>query len=281
MDDPVTNMSLPPADQDEPVVKVGLKVAGVTAVVLLVLFGLYWGGKKLLLTPGAEEEDKETIPVQVRLDCPPEQVYTDLESALKNTDTVCELDLSGGSITKLGKEIGSLKNLAILDVSDNQLTEISGDIGLLKSLTKLDVSGNQMAYIPTQVSWLIELREFDFSYNLMTKFPDWVGYMKNLEVLNLEGNQLTEIHRNIGAPNLKKLIVRGNKISLVPDQILYAKNLVVLDLRNNQLSSLPLSEFRSIISLQNLQRLELGGNPLPAEEVDRMRKLLPNATVNF
>ena len=31
--------------------RVVLKVSLVTAIVLLVLFGLYWGGKKLLLTP--------------------------------------------------------------------------------------------------------------------------------------------------------------------------------------------------------------------------------------
>jgi len=271
-------MSSPPVDQDEPVVKVGLKVVGVTAVVLLVLFGLYWGGKKLLLTPGADEEDKGAAPVQVRLDCPPEQVYTDLQEAFKNPDNVCELDLSNQELEALPNEIYVFKELAILNASNNRLAELTPYIGYLTKMTTLDLSHNQLIDMPSQIGHLKEMRYLDLRDNQLPMFIIWAAYMNKLESLNLENNKIQVVDGSIGlVTGLTELNLRGNVLTTIAEQIGYLNKLKLFDLRDNRLVSLP----ARMDMLQAMELLKLSGNPLPQEEVDRVRNVLPNATVNF
>ena len=278
MDDLTTNAPAPSADQDEPAVKVGLKVVGVTAVVLLVLFGLYWGGKKLLLTPGADEGDKEATPIQVRLDCPPEQVYTDLQEAFKNPDNVCKLDLSNQELGALPNEIYVFKNLAILNANNNRLAVLTPYVGYLTKMTTLDLSHNQLTDLPSQIGHLKEMRHLDLNDNQLSAFVAMAAYMNKLESLNLENNKIQIVDGSIGlVTELTELNLRGNILTTIAEQIGYLNKLKLFDLRDNRLALLP----ARMDLLQAMELLKLSGNPLPQEEVDKVKKALPNATVNF
>lgn len=157
------------ADTEE---KLGLRVAAVTAVVLLVLFGLYWGGRKLLLAPeevAPPVEDKDLI-VSVEA-CPAEHRYTELYDAVvdkfEHGKTVCGLEMSNRPYITLTRAISSLDQLVILNVSNIRLEDLPAWIGEMQTLLHLDVSDNAL-----------------------TTLPDELRLLQNLEVLDLRGNPL-------------------------------------------------------------------------------------------
>jgi Leucine-rich repeat (LRR) protein len=276
--DPVAGQITNPENEEEPTVKVALKIATVTAVVLLVLFSLYWGGKKLLLAPQDVIEEKESVSVVVRLECPADQVYTSLGEALQNPGNVCELDLSDSGLSLIPDEIYAFPELSILKASNNNLTDLTPYIGYLTKLTKLDLSNNQLSILPSQVGHLKQVRELDLSNNKFTWFVTQIGYMNQMTSLNLANNQIEFLEGYIGLlPNLEEMNLRGNKLTGIENQIGYLGKLTFLDLRDNNFTALPLR----MDMLYSMRRLELGGNPLPAHEVERMKQLFPGATVSF
>ncbi|EKN87825.1 leucine-rich repeat family protein [Leptospira interrogans str. L1207] len=48
-------------------------------------------------------------------------------------------------------------------------------------------------------------------------------------------------------------------------------------MQHNQIATLP----DEIIQLQNLRKLTLYENPIPPQELDKIRKLLPNCEIRF
>ncbi|WP_025177421.1 leucine-rich repeat domain-containing protein, partial [Leptospira interrogans] len=55
------------------------------------------------------------------------------------------------------------------------------------------------------------------------------------------------------------------------------QSLTELHLQHNQIATLP----DEIIQLQNLRKLTLYENPIPPQELDKIRKLLPNCEIRF
>ena len=74
-----------------------------------------------------------------------------------------------------------------------------------------------------------------------------------MKILNLENNQLTSLPAEIG--KLEKL------------ERLY--------LDNNELTSLP----AEIGKLEKLEELDLINNPIPKEEIENLKELLPNCKI--
>lgn len=169
----------------------GLRVAVIVAVVILVLFGLYWGGK-LLLMPAEEEVPKGSEGVEVTVDsrCSDPTVYTNINAALGNPGAVCKIDLSGQNLTYIPIEIGYFTELIELDVSDNQISWLPSEIGWLTKLQKFDVSNNKLTALALEIGWLRQLREWDLSNNQITWLPSEIGWLREVEYLNLANNQL-------------------------------------------------------------------------------------------
>lgn len=95
-----------------------------------------------------------------------------------------------------------------------------------------------------------------------------------LDISNSGPLQLLDMRILSGLVILK---ARGNYIEEVPKWIGELKELRQLDLSDNKLKALP----GEIAALQKLEVLDLRGNPLPQSEVDKVKKLLPNAVVNY
>jgi hypothetical protein len=235
--------------------RLGTKIVAVTVVVLLVLFGLYWGGKQLLLAP--TDELAET---------PGEEATAPL--------TPCE---DGVVYHSLGDALAAAEP-CILDASGQGLTQLSPNIGHLSSLRTLNLSGNQIANLPSQLGYLKTLTDLNLSNNTLNEFPVWIGYMPVLEKLDISNNQIPDIGGWIGlVPQLRELRASNNQILSVAEQIGYLERLEMLDLSNNQLRRLPDRADR----LRSLRRLDLSGNPLPIGEVNRIQTLFPEAEITF
>ncbi len=74
---------------------------------------------------------------------------------------------------------------------------------------------------------------------------------------------------------LRVLKANDCNLKLVPNEIGTLSQVKILDFSDNKLTTLP----SSIRELRGLKRLYLKGNPLPPEEIERVRRLLPYAEI--
>lgn len=73
------------------------------------------------------------------------------------------------------------------------------------------------------------------------------------------------------------LDLSNNNLTELPPQVLQFNNLHSLYLNNNKLKTLP----EGIKSLKQLKLIDLTGNPIRLEEVEKIRELLPNTDVGL
>ena len=80
--------------------RLGLKVAGITAVTLLLIFGLYWGGRELLVGRGGQPEDQSLTLTQRQKDSDGDGVADLYETAYYATDPT-NPDTDGDGVSDL------------------------------------------------------------------------------------------------------------------------------------------------------------------------------------
>jgi len=208
---PLDQFDQGPPQGEEPE-RTGLRVAVAVAVVILVLFGLYWGGKLLLMPDeGGTPEGPEGLEVSLESKCSSPIVYTDIDSALGNPEAVCKIDLSGQGLTSLSPYIGYFTNLVELDISDNNIGWLPSEIGWLRKLQKFDASNNKLTALALEIGWLRALKEWNLSNNQITGLPSEIGWLREMEYLNLANNQISYVPLELGwMGKMKELNLAGN-----------------------------------------------------------------------
>jgi len=189
------------------------------------------------------------------------------------------LSLHNCNIKKFPTKITQLKQLQTLDLSNNQLSAIPAEIGQLKELRILYLSNNQLSAIPTEIGQLKELRILYLSGNQLSAIPAEIGQLRNLQTLYLSYNKLSSLPAKIvELENLQTLDLRFNKLHSLPAEIGQLRNLQTLYLSyNDKLTSLP----AEIGQLANLQNLDLWNTNLSKQEIQKIKKLLPNCVIRF
>lgn len=126
-------------------------------------------------------------------------------------------------------------------------------ICILQNLKILGLGDNYIQHIPKEIGKLKKLQGLTLYQNEIQNLPIEIGELKKLEVLNLHRNQLQSIPAEIG--KLKKM------------NFLY--------LSNNQVQTIP----QEIKNLTKLEKLDLSNNKIPTEEIENLRKMLPNCCI--
>jgi Leucine-rich repeat (LRR) protein len=226
---------------------------------------------------------------------------TDLPEAIGELTNLTTLYLYDNKLTALPEAIGELTNLTTLYLWNNKLTALPEAIGELANLTELYLGGNQLTALPELIGKLTNLTGLYLHDNQLTDLPEAIGKLANLTELNINGNQLTDLPEAIGKlANLTELNINGNQLTALPELIGKLTNLTGLYLHDNQLTDLPeaigklanLTELNingnqltalpeAISKLAKLTTLYLNGNQLIKEDVEKVRRLLPNCDVIF
>lgn len=189
-----------------------------------------------------------------------------------------ELDLSENLLNKLPTEIGQLTQLKSFNLRMNQLEELPEEICRLTQLQHLSLFDNHVKELPAEIGHLNELLTLDLHKNQLTEIPSEICYLIHLKYFFLSQNQLTKLPSEIGQlSQLKYFSLRFNQLSELPKGIGELQQLQFLDLSFNNLSELPLE----IGQLQKLKELDLSYNSFNKEEVDKLKKLLPNCEIKF
>mmetsp|Transcript_18815 Transcript_18815/g.38549 ORF Transcript_18815/g.38549 Transcript_18815/m.38549 type:complete len:545 (+) Transcript_18815:67-1701(+) len=137
----------------------------------------------------------------------------------------------------------------------------------LSTITKLDLPncGLDENSLPSSLaSSLPTLKILFFFKNKFTKYPAVLGECENLTMVSFKLNQIEEIEPEALQPQLRWLILTGNKLRQLPDAIGRCTNLQKLMLSGNNLSSLP----GSISKCTNLELVRLACNDLQEAPLD-------------
>ncbi|GAB4578448.1 MAG: hypothetical protein Fur0022_11830 [Anaerolineales bacterium] len=118
---------------------------------------------------------------------------------------------------------------------------------------RLNLSKRALAHVPAELASFPNLYHLNLSHNTLTELPPFLFALSHLEEALLQNNQLTHL----------------------PAEINQLTHLRELYLGDNQLQHLP-----DLSGLQNLEILILRGNPLPPDEIARVKAALPHAMVS-
>lgn len=110
----------------------------------------------------------------------------------------------------------------------------------------------------------------------LSELPDEIGELQKLTSINLYNNNLTELKASFfNLINCEEIVLTDNKLEYIPPNIEKLENLRMLSLGRNKLITLP----KEIANLKKLQVLFIDGNPISEEERDKIKNLIPWATV--
>lgn len=185
----------------------------------------------------------------------------------------------GEKITSLdtaSKQAATVRNL---DLYSKDLKGFPAQILTLKKLERLSLRKNAVVTVPDGVAALTTLCWLDLGQAGLTELNPAVGRLPALQMLYLNDNLLTTLPASLaGLTKLTYLNADRNKLTAVPNELGRLSSLKWLRLNGNQLTALPadLTGWS-----QNLKRLYLKGNPIPAPEQERIRKALPACDVYF
>ena len=116
------------------------------------------------------------------------------------------------------------------------------------------------------------------NYAKLNVIPQEVEKCKNLIVLGLGGNNIKEIPPFIfNLTNLQELGLSWNHISTIPEEISSLKKLTSISIWGSNITEVP----EDLLELPNIQKIGLKGNPIPKEEIKRLRKAYPNIMFEF
>ncbi len=143
------------------------------------------------------------------------------------------------------------------------------------SAETLVVVGDTAATLPIQLKMLPILKYLRWQKGHLTAIPSFIGDLQTLCTMNISYNDIDTISPEIGKlTNVNLLDVSSNNLSYLPDEICNMEGLEHLSLNNNNLTVLP----DSIQKLKKLWYLQISNNRISREEIERVRKALPNLT---
>jgi len=127
-----------------------------------------------------------------------------LNNSLTDLDSIRELNLTNGYLTKLPKSFSKLQNIEKLNLQLNKLEKFPDEVFELKKLTHLYLGWNNIKTIPNNISELEKLQSLMIGNNIIENIPESFGNLTNLEHLDIGSNRISEFPSCIF--NLKKLI---------------------------------------------------------------------------
>ncbi len=212
------------------------------------------------------------------------------------------LKLCGNEVTDYPKNFDALFNLIYFASYNNKFKQFPENLQPYSNLYYLEIQHSLIDSIPSRIAYLNKLQSFKFGNTDDTlSLPTSLKFLKNLKDLSLEHcildsmpkqvfqlnalNFLSLVNTNTfylskhfeRLPKLEVLIVENNGLTNIPFDIYKAQKLRIISLRGNKLTRLP----DSISQLENLSLLDLRGNNFDAEEIEKLKVLLPGCQIRF
>lgn len=170
-------------------------------------------------------------------------------------------------------------NLHYIELQHSNIDSIPAGIAYLNKLKILKFGNtDDTLKMPVTFHFLKKLSEVSFENCILDSLPRQLFKLPALNYLNLSNTNTHYISKHFERlPNLEILIIENNPIKKIPFEIYKAAKLRFISLRGNNIEKLP----DSISQLQNLTLLDLRGNPVSADEIEKLKILLPGCEIKF
>lgn len=248
---------------------------------------------------------KEALKIEkkvYKLDLSYQKLDPKLYDKLSKITDLQALKLSTNELTNYPDNFDALYNLIYFASYNNKLTTFPPNLKPFSNLHYLELQHTAIDSIPAQIAYLNKLQSFKFGNTddtlklpttlhflknlkdisiencVMDSFPKSLFKLKSLYYINLSNTNTWYLSRHFERlVNLEVLIIENNHLTQVPFDIYKAKNLRMISFRGNQLTRLP----DSICHLENLTLLDLRGNSISAEELEKLKILIPGCQIKI
>lgn len=157
------------------------------------------------------------------------------------------------------------------------LSSESAALALGEKINYLNLDRNALETLPPEILSLTGLKWLRLNENSLSSLPD-MSALVNLRRIYLRGNRLSAVPESFkNLPALTDIELSDNPIAEIPDWLARKPGLENLSFNRTRVRKLPddLSAWRSLHSLQ------LGSLRLPLDEMKRIRAALPKTAIVF
>jgi Leucine-rich repeat (LRR) protein len=197
---------------------------------------------------------------------------------MSGLNSVKMVDLSERNTPVVPSEVLKLRGIKEFYFASNGMVDIPDLSVWAESLDYLNFDGNAIKEIPDYMSKLTGLKWLRLNGNKIKSIPPALSTLKNLRRIYLKKNGLTEVPQVIKSwTSLEDISLDGNPITSIPDWLTAMPNLRALTLNDTRVTKLP----ADLSAWKNLDMLSLGSCPISKEEMQRIRKALPNVAIVF
>lgn len=200
------------------------------------------------------------------------------QEMLSGLDSVKMIDLSERGTAAVPSEVLELKGIKEFYFAFNGMVEIPDLSAWSGTLDYLNLDGNNIRAVPASVGALKELKWLRLNGNAIKDIPASLASLKNLRRIYLKRNSLAAVPEVVKEwTKLEDISLDGNPISEVPDWLVSMPSLRAVSLNETRVTKLP----ADLSAWKDLDMLSLGSCPISAEEMQRIRKALPDVAIVF
>jgi Leucine-rich repeat (LRR) protein len=204
--------------------------------------------------------------------------FTEFPPEVLNMPQLEELLIGHNPVSKLPDNLKSLKNLKRLSINATQIKEFSSDLSALESLETIGLDHNEFKKVPESILTIPNLKRLGLNNNKLTDLKFIDERLKGLESIYLYSNELKQIDCEIeNLKSLKELLIFDNEIDSIPDCIASLTNLEKLEIWSNPIKYVS----PEIQKLTKLKSMRIEKDNLTEEQMETIRKWLPNTEINF
>ncbi|MEI6949882.1 leucine-rich repeat domain-containing protein [Paraflavisolibacter sp. H34] len=204
------------------------------------------------------------------------RLFSSLDEALKQPDSVYILRLDRKEMTELPREVARLKNLRSLSLVETKIKELPAfvaDLGLLE----LNLSNSQMEAVPSVVFKCNTLEKLELNSNSIRQIPAGIGNLHHLKKLGLRMNKLDTLPDAIGElQHLEEIELYGNDFYLFPAVLTRCPALKVIYLGSNEIKRLP----TEVAQMSRIKYIDVSYNEFSQLERARIAQLPAFLRVN-
>ncbi len=197
--------------------------------------------------------------------------------ALGTLTQLTNLQLGGNPFSALPQAVCRLEHLDLLEVSGVPLTALPDCSGGWPRLTTLYAGSPHLRELPASLASLPSLERLVVTYSGLTSLPAGLGQNGRLRHLSIRGNAITGLPDSIRSSPLVHLDWGQAGLERIPEEVFALGGLRELLLDGNRLARIP----DEVARLRELRLLDLRGNPLPPEEQERVKRLLPESALRI
>ena len=197
--------------------------------------------------------------------------------------------------------LSGLDSVRMIDLSERGTASVQPDVLKLKGIKEFYFASNGLMTVPDFSAWAATLDYLNLDNNSIKELPESMSKLTGLKWLRLNGNQLKEVPASLAAlKNLRRIYLKkngltavpevvkewtsledisldGNPVAAIPDWLVAMPKLRAVSLNNTHVKKLP----DDLSAWKNLDMLSLGSCPIPKDEMQRIRKALPDVAIVF